>query len=75
MNTQTSEILFKEYRMKVEMAADQYNKIATDYPGASFPTLSAQVQRMGMLAEIWGTIATLLSKKGINYLANWREGK
>jgi hypothetical protein len=75
MQTQTATNVFKGYKVQLETAVTQYNKLAESYPDASFPTLARQIWRSGMLAEMWATIATLLSKEGVNYLHNWREGK
>jgi hypothetical protein len=75
MNTQTAETMFEEYRVKVEVAANRYNNMCNANSGASFPALAAEIWRVGILAEIWGTIATLLNKTGVNHLDNWRTGQ
>ena len=75
MQTQTAENLFKSYKIQLELIVTNYNHLAESYPGASFPILKRQIWRSGMLAEIWGTLATKLNTKGINYLENWRNGK
>jgi hypothetical protein len=75
MGTHTAESLFKSYKIMTELSVSQYNKLAESYPGASLPTLARQIWRSGMLAEIWGVIASKLNKQGKNYLAEWREGR
>ena len=75
MNTQSAESIFESYKIQLELAVTQYNSLSESYPGSSFPTLARQIWRSGMLAEMWGIIASKLNKQGKNYLAEWREGK
>ena len=75
MKNQLAESLFNEYRVKVEIAVNQYDKMVSMYDDARFPILASRIWRLGMLSEIWGRIAGLVHRPKKNYLADWREGK
>lgn len=70
-----SEKMFHKYRTTMEHFLQVYGHIKTRFPHEAFPSIAAQIWRNGMLAEMWGTIATMLSPTKRNYLREWREGK
>lgn len=70
-----SEKIFKDAKFKVEKSVRWYNHLCNTFPRHSFPILASRIWREGMLAEIWGTVATKLSKEGVNYLDEWRQGR
>lgn len=70
-----AEKLFSLYRYRVERSLAFYNRLKLNTPGLSYPTFARRIWREGMLAEIWGLMATHLNQNGVNYLENWREGK
>lgn len=75
MQMPESERTFRMYKKKVETTVRLYTTVCKQYPQVPFPRLASIIWRYGMLAEMWGSIATALSQKGINYLDNWRQGK
>lgn len=75
MEIQTAESLFHEYKVRTERNVRVYNNLKTFHPYESFPKLARHIWQMGILAEMWGTIASRLSGNKRNYLADWREGK
>ena len=66
--------LFKEYRTLAERGTENYVKLKVAFPLAGFPRHGAAIWRLGMLAEIWGTIATRLGRGKVNYLGKWATG-
>lgn len=75
MGNQTAKDLFWEYRTKTDHELDKFNHLKTAFPLSNFPKVAATGWRVGMLAVIWGTIATRLSGGKIDYLEGWRVGK
>lgn len=75
MANQLAKDLFREYRAETEEALAFFNRLKTVSPFGNFPVLAAKGWRVGMLAVIWGTIATELSGRRVRYLENWRTGK
>ncbi len=67
--------LFQHFKQRAENEVHLYNGLKTIFPYVEFPRHAGRIWRLGMLSEIWGTIATKLSKDNIDYLKNWREGK
>lgn len=74
-NNQTAESLFWEYRRAAETESNLYNHLKTTFPQNEFPKVAAQFWRHSVLAEAWGSLATKLNGKGVDYLAEWREGR
>ncbi len=70
-----AEKIFLDTKTRVENAVKLYSFLKSKYPTNGFPLLARRIWREGMQAEIWGTIATKLSKKKINYLDEWRQGR
>lgn len=64
-----------QYRAAADNAIQAYSDLRTSFPFGSFPKHSARVWRFGMLAKMWGVIATDLSGGRVDYLKNWRTGK
>lgn len=75
MANQTAKDLFREYRTNTDNEFEAFTRLKTAFPFNSFAPLAAQGWRSGMLAVIWGTIATELSGGRVKYLENWRVGK
>lgn len=75
MKNQMAKDIFQEYREKTDSELDAFNRLKTAFPFNSFAPLAAQGWRDGMLAVMWGTIATQLSGGRVKYLENWRVGK
>lgn len=67
--------LFEEYKGKTIISCELYNKKVEMNPENSYGAIAAGIWRYGILAEIWGTIATKLSGGKINFMENWRLGK
>lgn len=70
----TAASLHLEYRAAAEETARVYSDLRTRLPG-QYPKAARALWRVGMLAEVWGVIATRLSGGKVDYLANWREGR
>ncbi len=75
MRNEKAEKIFKHHKGKVEASLNLYNHLKNNFIMWDFPMLTARIWREGMLAEVWGTIATILNKQGINYLDEWRQGR
>ncbi len=75
MEKYTAEKIFRDAKYNTERAVKTYTFLKNLWPLYNFPQLTNRIWREGMLAEIWGTIATRLSTKGINYLDEWRQGR
>ncbi len=67
--------LHTEYRMLADRETQIFSDLMTAYPLKSFPRYAARVWQCGMLAEIWGVIATQLSPDRRDYIDEWRTGK
>lgn len=65
--------IFQTYRKKVGKDADIYVYLKVTAPHVEFPKYARMLWRHGMLAEMWGTIATKLSGGKVNYLRSWGE--
>lgn len=66
--------IFKEYKENVQGAVEKYNILKARFPKKHFPELARRIWREGILAEMWGTIATNLNPSGVNHLDEWRRG-
>jgi len=75
MYNQTAEQLFNEYRNHTENLLRVITRIKDERPNGRCPATAASFWRAGMLAEIWGTVATTVSQNKVNYLEQWRTGK
>lgn len=72
---QLAKDLFQEYKLRTENKAETYNRLKTAFPLNSFPKHAAMVWQLGVLAEAWGSIATVLSGGKIDYIQDWRKGQ
>ena len=72
---QTAANLHLEYRLATDNATQVYSDLRTISPFRSFPKHAARLWRFGMLAEMWGIIATELSGRKVDYLERWRTGQ
>lgn len=66
--------IFQTYRRKAGKDADVYVFMRTQMPHLDFPKYKKMLWRHGLLAEIWGIIATKLSGDKIDYLRSWSQG-
>lgn len=71
---QTAVTLHLEYRLATDNATQVYSDLRTAFPLGSFPKHAARLWRYGMLAEMWGLIATELCGRKVDYLERWRTG-
>lgn len=74
MYNQRAEELFNEYRNITEKLARVITRIKTEIPHGTCPATEASFERAGILAELWGTIASKGSATHRNYLEEWRTG-
>lgn len=63
--------LFQNYRKRVVKDADTYVYLKVMAPHLEFPKYARMLWRHGMLAEMWGMIATKLSGGKVDYLRTW----
>lgn len=75
MYNQTAEQLFNEYRNQTEKLITTFTHLKDIRPLGEFPATSAALWRTGVLAELWGIIASKGSVSHRNYLEEWRTGK
>ena len=70
---QTPLVLFREYKLKTEQGLNEYNRFMWVAPLEHVKDIERQVWKDGVLAEIYGRIASV--RDGIDHIQNWREGK
>jgi len=73
MENQTVLELHLEYRRKTEQGMNEYSRLMLAMPVHYIKDIEAQFWRDGMLAEVYGTVASL--RDGVDYLQEWREGR
>jgi len=61
--------------MAADNAAQVYSDLSTAFPLGSFPKHASRVWQYGMLAEMWGLIATKLCGRKVDYIERWRTGQ
>ncbi len=66
--------IFDGYKKKVQSSVYEYNARKSMSPNQSSKALARKIWREGILAEIWGIIATNLNPSGVDHLENWRNG-
>ncbi len=66
--------MFLMYKLKVENEAEEYNRLSSAFPLGVFPIHAKRIACSAMLAEIWGTLATVLGGSKVDYMARWRQG-
>lgn len=64
-----------QYRMMADNEAQVYSDLRTTFPLRPFPKHAGRAWRFGMLAEIWGVIATELCGRKVDYIEKWRTGQ
>lgn len=73
-NNQMAKDLFFEYKRTADHKLDSYNQLRTAFPLNRFPQHAKALWRLAVLAEAWGSIATILGGNKVRYLTDWRKG-
>jgi len=75
MKNQMAKNIFLEYKKITEIEIVAYNNLKALYPLSDFPRSAKRVWKYGVLAELWGHIATKLNGGKVNYIDKWRQGQ
>lgn len=75
IKNQYSKQIYLEYRQRLERSVNDYEYLISTQRLNEIQMLSTLIWRDGILAEVWGIIASGLGDEGIDYLGRWASGE